>query len=194
MQKLKLKSIYMLCGKCSSSHKEHNKIEFAFFGFFYDFIWILQDPVKAHKRGEIHFAIKPLESVECLQLCPWFTITPLERNQSEQCSPGARGRRGRPDSGDLAGGLGRGSSWGGSSSCGEPTWVLTHGGEVTGGRVWRRPAAAAAGSSAPASLQLGVANKWAGELCRCTREAGAARVCSEKRSEVEFTVSTDGWQ
>jgi hypothetical protein len=55
----------------------------------------------------------------------------------------------------------------------------------------RRTAAAAAGSSAPASLHLGVANKRAGELCRCRREAGAARVCGEKRQEVEFTVSTD---
>jgi hypothetical protein len=45
----------------------------------------------AHKRGKIHIAIRPLETVECLQLCPWFTITPLESNQSEQCSPGARG-------------------------------------------------------------------------------------------------------
>jgi hypothetical protein len=39
-----------------------------------------------------------------------------------------------------------------------------------------------------------VANKRAWELCRCTREAGAARVCGERRPEVEFTVSTDGRQ
>jgi hypothetical protein len=72
--------------------------------------------------------------------------------------------------------------------------VLTHGGEATGGRVWRRLVAAAAGCSAPASLQLGVANKRAWDLCMCTREARAARVCGEKRPEVEFTVSTDGRQ
>jgi hypothetical protein len=53
---------------------------------------------------------------------------------------------------------------------------------------------AAAGSSAPASRRLGVANKRAWELCWCTREAGAARVCGEKQTEVEFTVSTDGRQ
>jgi hypothetical protein len=41
MQKLELKSIYVLCRNCSSSHTEHNKIGFAIFGFFYDFISIL---------------------------------------------------------------------------------------------------------------------------------------------------------
>jgi hypothetical protein len=54
--------------------------------------------------------------------------------------------------------------------------------------------AGGAGSFAPASLQLGVANKRAWELCRCTREARAPRVCGERRAEVEFTVSTDGRQ
>jgi hypothetical protein len=82
----------------------------------------------------------------------------------------------------------------GSRSCRDPTWGLTHGREAAGGRVWRVPAAAAAWSFAPASLQLGVANKRAWELYRCTREAGAARVCGERRLEVEFTVSTDGRQ
>jgi hypothetical protein len=41
---------------------------------------------------------------------------------------------------------------------------------------------------------LGVAEDGGGrrwELCLCRREAGAARVCGEKRQEVEFTVSTD---
>jgi hypothetical protein len=51
---------------------------------------------------------------------------------------------------------------------------------------------AAAGNFAPTSLQLSVANKRVWELCRCTREAGAARVCGERRPEVEFTVSTEG--
>jgi hypothetical protein len=60
--------------------------------------------------------------------------------------------------------------------------------------VRRAPAAAAAGSFAPASLQLGVANKRAWELCRCTREAEATHVCGERQLEVEFTVSTDGRQ
>jgi hypothetical protein len=161
---------------CSASYTEHNKIGFASFGFFYDFIRFFRAAAKTQHRVKNHFAIRPLENFGCLQLCPWFMITPLERNQSKQCSPGARGRRGQPDSGDLAGGLGRGSSWGRSRSCGEPTWVLTHGGEATDGQVWRRPAAAAVGSSALASRRLGVANKRAWKLCWCKREAGVARV------------------
>jgi hypothetical protein len=32
----------MLSGSCSSSHKEHNKIGFAIFGFLWELIWILQ--------------------------------------------------------------------------------------------------------------------------------------------------------
>jgi hypothetical protein len=57
----------------------------------------------------------------------------------------------------------------------------------------RRPAPTAAGSFAPASLKLGVANKRAWELCRCTREAEAAHASGEKWQEVEFTVDgSDG--
>jgi hypothetical protein len=77
-------------------------------------------------------------------------------------------------------------------SCGDPTWGLTHGGEATGGRVWRTSAAAAAGSFAPARRRLRRANKRAWMLRWCRREAGVARVCGEKRPEVEPAVSTDG--
>jgi hypothetical protein len=101
---------------------------------------------------------------------------------------GPRGRRGRPDSDDLAGGLGQGSGWGGSRSCGEPTWVLTHGGEATGGRVWRRPAMAAAGSSAPASWWLGLSNKRKGELLGILGQAGAKRVGGASVRRVELAV------
>jgi hypothetical protein len=74
-------------------------------------------------------------------------------------------------------------------SCGEPTWVLTHGEEATGGRVWQRPAAAATGSSAPASLQLGRANKRAWKLRWCRREAGVARVGVASGRSTEFTAA-----
>jgi hypothetical protein len=59
MQQLKLKSIYMFGESCSSCYTEHNKIEFAFFGFFYDFIWNLQDPAEIHKRVRIFFYHTP---------------------------------------------------------------------------------------------------------------------------------------
>jgi hypothetical protein len=48
--KLRLKSIYMLWESCSSSYRKHNKIEFAFFGFFYDFILNLQVAVETQQR------------------------------------------------------------------------------------------------------------------------------------------------
>jgi hypothetical protein len=64
---------------------------------------------------------------------------------------GPKGRRGSPDSGELAGGLGRGSGWGGSRVHEGSICVLTRGGERTGGRAHGRPAAATAGSSAPAN-------------------------------------------
>jgi hypothetical protein len=59
-------------------------------------------------------------------------------------------------------------------------------------RVWRRPAAAAAGSFAPASRRLGMVNKRAWKLCWCKREAGVARVGVASGQRVEFTVSTTG--
>jgi hypothetical protein len=102
------------------------------------------------------------------------------------------GRRGRPDSGDLADGLGRGSSWGGSRGHKGAICVLTRGGERAGRRARRRPVAAAAGVITPASWRLGVANKRGWDLCWCKREAGATRACGEKRSEVDLAVSTDG--
>jgi hypothetical protein len=97
------------------------------------------------------------------------------------------GRRSRPDSRDLAGGLGRGSSSGGSRGHKGAICVLTHGGERAGERARRRPAA---GVITPASWRLGVANKRGWDLCWCKREAGAARVCGEKRPEVDLAVST----
>jgi hypothetical protein len=68
--------------------------------------------------------------------------------------------------------------------------VLTRGGERAGGWARRRPAAVATGVITPASWRLGVANKRGWDLCWSKREAGAARVCGEKRPEVDLAVST----
>jgi hypothetical protein len=51
----------MLCRKFSSSYTEHNKIGFVIFGFFYDFIWILQLAGKNTSRGKNHFSQESLE-------------------------------------------------------------------------------------------------------------------------------------
>jgi hypothetical protein len=45
-----------------------------------------------------------------------------------------------------------------------------------------------------ASRRPGLDNQRASELYGVLVEVGAARVCGEKRPEVEFTVSTDGRQ
>jgi hypothetical protein len=52
-EKLKLKSIYMFSKSCSSSNTKHNKIGFANFGFFCDFICILQVAAINTKEGRI---------------------------------------------------------------------------------------------------------------------------------------------
>jgi hypothetical protein len=69
-KKLKLKSIYMFWESGSSSYTEHNKIMFAIFGFFCDFMRFFKVAAKTHKRDEIHFVNRLLESFEGSQLYP----------------------------------------------------------------------------------------------------------------------------
>jgi hypothetical protein len=61
MQKLELKSMYILCRNCNSSYTEHNKIGFAIFGFFYDFILNLQYTGSKSKSWKNLLALKPSE-------------------------------------------------------------------------------------------------------------------------------------
>jgi hypothetical protein len=77
----------MLCKSCRPTHKEYNKIGFAIFGFFYDFIWILQASAKTHKRVKNLIANRPLERFESSQIYPWFAQKTLERAQDMQCGP-----------------------------------------------------------------------------------------------------------
>jgi hypothetical protein len=55
---------------CSSSYTEHSKIEFAFFGFFCDFIWNLQVAAITPIGVKIHFAKGPLELFKRSQTGP----------------------------------------------------------------------------------------------------------------------------
>jgi hypothetical protein len=59
MQKLRLKSIYMLCRNCSPSHTEHRKIGFAIFGFLYYFILNLQVTGPNSQTGRIYLSLGP---------------------------------------------------------------------------------------------------------------------------------------
>jgi hypothetical protein len=61
MQKLKLKSIYMLCRNFGSSHTKHNKIGFAIFGFFCDFTRFFKAAAKTQHRVKNLLSPHPLE-------------------------------------------------------------------------------------------------------------------------------------
>jgi hypothetical protein len=60
----------MFGGSCSSSYTEHNKVEFAFFLFFYDFISNLQDTAQTLKGVKNPFACRPLLTFNNSQMCP----------------------------------------------------------------------------------------------------------------------------
>jgi hypothetical protein len=97
---------------------------------------------------------------------------------------GGAGRCGLPDSGEAGGGDGWGSGGKGSRGCIGSIRVLSRRGIGASGQPRRRPAAAAAGGIAPASLQLGLGNKWPGQLQLCEREGVGACICSGgKQSE-----------
>jgi hypothetical protein len=83
---------------------------------------------------------------------------------------GSWGRHGWSDSGDVAGGLGRGSGWGGSRVRLGPFWVLTCGGEMAGRHGRRSQVAAGVGAGAPASLRSGLGNRQWKDLLQCLGE------------------------
>jgi hypothetical protein len=84
---------------------------------------------------------------------------PLELPGTCNVVLGPRGRRGLSESGELAGGLGQGSGWGGSRVHEGSTWVLTCSGEVAGGHGRLGQAAAAAEAVAPARMWPGLGSK-----------------------------------
>jgi hypothetical protein len=71
-QKLKLKSIYIFLQSCSSCHTEHRKIVFAIFGFFYDFLSILQGAGLIHKTRKNLFAQGTPKLLKSSQIYPLF--------------------------------------------------------------------------------------------------------------------------
>jgi hypothetical protein len=98
-QKLKLKSIYMLCGSCSSSHTENNKIGFAIFGFFCELIWSLQVTGRINKTGKNLIALSPLGILSLHKYALAFNAQAPGKNSPSQLYPPAaeqaRRRRGR---------------------------------------------------------------------------------------------------
>jgi hypothetical protein len=91
MQQLKLKSIYMLWGSCSSSHIEHNKIGFAIFGFFYDVISNLQGTAITLKRWRNVLHARPCQILKfhkCALDLPHHTPTTVARSPAAMWGPG----------------------------------------------------------------------------------------------------------
>jgi hypothetical protein len=110
MQKLMLKSIYMFWESCSCSHKEHNKIGFAIFAFFYKLIFNLQVTDSNGKSGKNLIALSPLEFLNLHNHALEFNAQALGDNSpSQQCPPAAgqaRRRRGRAGGGKQERGMG----------------------------------------------------------------------------------------
>jgi hypothetical protein len=77
---------------CSSSHIEHNKISFAIFGFFYDFIWILQVTGSKGKTWRIYFYPSPWKDLKPHTTTLGFCTQVPKRSQSSHVYPSAAGR------------------------------------------------------------------------------------------------------
>jgi hypothetical protein len=96
MQKLKLKSRYKFCESGNSSHTKHSKIGFAIFGFFCDFIWILQVAAKTLKGVKKPFCEQAPGKIEkltvMLLVCANVALGTL------QCGPRAWGWHGQGES------------------------------------------------------------------------------------------------
>jgi hypothetical protein len=128
--------MYIFGESCSSCYTEHKKIIFAIFGFFCDFIRILQVAAKSTQRVRNLFACKPLDSCPPSQIYPQIAQNTLEDSGASQCGPRAKGRRGRPKSGEAGGGDGRGSAWAGSRVRLGPVCVLVSHPEISNFRMW----------------------------------------------------------
>jgi hypothetical protein len=89
---------------CRIIHHESNKIGFAFFWFFYDFIWSFKVPAKRGILLKMWFAPRPSGRFKTLQPGPRFADKPLERKSTLQLGPPG----GSPDSGGLVAVIGRG--------------------------------------------------------------------------------------
>jgi hypothetical protein len=92
----------MLWESCSFGYTEHNKIKLAIFGFFFDFLWILQGAAETQKGVKILITSRPLEDLKAhnhtlgLRQRPWKFLGPC----NAVLKPGRR--RNPPDSGEVA--------------------------------------------------------------------------------------------
>jgi hypothetical protein len=87
MQKLSGTSLGKNKKSCRIFHNKSNKIEFAFFWFFYDFLRILQESAKWLYYLRFTSAAGSLESFRFLQICLYFADKTPECFLTLQCHP-----------------------------------------------------------------------------------------------------------
>jgi hypothetical protein len=97
MQKLSGKSMVVLCKRCSTFHNKSNKIGYAFFWFFYDFLRILQYSAPSPRSRKDSFTNRPSNLED----------RPSGRKLRLQLGPWCHGRRRELDSGEGKARLGR---------------------------------------------------------------------------------------
>jgi hypothetical protein len=146
---------------CSTLHDESNKIEFAFFWFFYDFVWILQNLAIHNYYWSFILRLGPWKEVDPhrhtfgLRIKLWKVLGPSHwvPGTSGRCGSGkCRWTGGAPGRGRGQGGpqahLGRVGAWrlGGktpTTACGDrrrrrrwPAWTLS---KLGAGKLNARP-------------------------------------------------------
>jgi hypothetical protein len=76
------KTVFMIYESCSVFHKEYNKIVFAFFWLFYDFLRISQESANLLHYLRICSARRSSEVFDFLQMSPFFAQKPWKENTS----------------------------------------------------------------------------------------------------------------
>jgi hypothetical protein len=142
----------VLYKSCRIFHIESNKIGFAFFWFFYDFLRIFKVSAKALYYLRFGFTGRPLELLFLLQIGPWFTKKTLERMRETQLGPWPWRRQLRPKLGGSGGGFGRGRGGEGRGAYQQPVCGAEERRQLAG---QRRTGSTAAAGSAPADSQSG---------------------------------------
>jgi hypothetical protein len=113
MQKLPGNTMDKIYKSCSIFDKESNKIEFAFFWTFYNFLCILQVSAKHMYYLRNWFSLRSLELPADSRPYPRCTQNTVGRSGGLQLGPWGLGRRGRPEFRRTGGALGRGRCGGG---------------------------------------------------------------------------------
>jgi hypothetical protein len=164
MRKLSGKSIDKLYQSYSVCYHESNKIEFAFFWFFYDFLCILQDSAEHKYYLRNYFACRPLESFDSLQICPYFSQRLLGKNFASQLSPWPWPAADRPKSGEPVARVAgeKTGKWPGAHHA--SVWGWRRGGDGIGEWARRRRSLVAAGARLRRTGGLGLVSKRAGSL------------------------------